>query len=436
MPRLLADLTPLRTSPEFRRLWWGLSLANAGSQMTIIAVQLQVYQITGSTVAVGGIGLAALIPTVIMGLYGGALLDAFDRRKVALIASVIVWCATIGIVVQAFCHVGSLPLLYGLLAVQSGATAVNSPARSAIIPRLVPAAQLPAANALNTLTFNFALMVGPVIGAFLVSTVGYGWTYSVDMCTFTAALYAIYRLPPQPPLTVGGTVADAGASAEKPARGWRSVAEGFVYLATRRNILMTFLCDMCAMIFAYPRVLFPAVGAVMIGGGDRTTGWLTAAMAVGSTLAGVFSGPLGRVRRQGRAVWIAVSIYGLAVTGFGAVLVAVGHTHPAHIIWPAMIAAMAALAVAGMADAISAVFRGTILQVAAPDNLRGRLQGVFTVVVTGGPRLGEMVGGGAAGLIGEGGAAVAGGLVCAAALAVLMRWHRPFLRYDAKHPVA
>jgi MFS family permease len=438
--RILADLTPLRVSADFRRLWWGLGLANFGSQLTVMAVGLQVYALTGSTLAVGGIGLAALIPLLIMGLYGGALADSHDRRRLALAASAVMWVATIGIALHAWSGSRQVWPLFVCTAIQSGAQAVNSPARSAIIPRLVGIRLLPAANALSQVTFTLAMMVGPVLGAFLVGSVGYAWTYTVDVATFTAALYAIFRLPAMPPLrrpaqapNASGSAAD-GAQTEPAVRGWKSVAVGLRFLASRRNLLMTFAIDLAAMVFAFPRAAFPAVAVWVIGGGETTAGVLISAIAAGSALASILSGPLGRVRRQGWVAAWAVTAWGAGVAGFGAVVVVAGTTRPASTIWWALIGACLALALAGGADSVSAVMRGTILQAATPDDLRGRLQGVFIVVVTGGPRLGDMVTGADSTLMGEGWAAVAGGLACIVAVWALMRWQPEFAQYDSAEP--
>jgi MFS family permease len=403
----------------------GQACANVGAMLTTTAVSLQIYQMTESSLAVGLLGGFALAPVVVMGLYGGSLADAHDRRTVALTASCVMWLATFGIVLQAYFEANSVWLLYALVATQAGATSVSSPARSAIIPRLVPPEQLPAANALGTMTFSFAVLCGPLAGSALVATVGYGPTYLIDAVTFTAALYALLRLPPMPP---------SSTDVAPPARGWRSVSEGLKFLAVRRNLLMTFLTDMCAMVFAMPRAAFPAIAAVILGGGELTVGVLSACLAFGTIVAMVLSGPVGRVRRQGLGVVLAVALWGLAIAACGLVLVLAGRAEPSAVVWWALIGAGAALAVAGAADAVSAVFRGTILQSATPDHLRGRLQGVFIVVVTGGPRLGDMTTGVASDWLGEGWAVLIGGLACATAVMFLARWHRPFLVYDASHP--
>ena len=194
MRHLLADTTPLRVSPDFRRLWFGLSISNIGTQVTIVAVGLQIYALTGSTLAVGLLGLFSLVPLVALGLYGGALVDRYDRRKVSLLSSAVLWVAVAAIAAQAWLEVESVHLLYWLVAVQSAAFAINNPARSAIIPRLLPKELMPAANALSTLSMNIALTGGPLIGAVLVAQLGYAWAYTLDMVLFLAALWAVFRL--------------------------------------------------------------------------------------------------------------------------------------------------------------------------------------------------------------------------------------------------
>lgn len=519
MPRLtgiLADTTPLRISPAFRRLWWGLGISNLGSQLTVVAVGLQVYALTRSSLAVGVLGLCALVPLVVLGLYGGALVDAYDRRRVALAASSALWVVTGLIAAQAWLRLESVGVLYGLVALQSAAFAINNPARSAIIPRLVPATLLPAANALQTIAWNIALTVGPLGGAFLVALWGYQIAYTIDAVLFTAALWAVWRLPDIPPVIAasaeglgggadgadgpggaggaggaGGTTdraggadgpggvdgttdrAGSGATANSegagggtadaasapstgspvsgdlssgdpthrgrrrgrgPAVGWRSVVDGLRYLATRPNVRTTFLVDLAAMVLAFPRVLLPAVGVIYLGGGEETTGVLSAAFAIGGVLAGLFSGGLSRVRWQGRVIVWAITAWGLSVALFGLVLAAIGPTTPSTVLVGGLIVACVALALAGASDAVSAVFRQTILQTATPDDMRGRLQGVFIVVVAGGPRLGELVLGAQATWFGEAWAAVIGGVACIAVLWAIVRSQPRFWRYDARHP--
>lgn len=427
---LLLDLTPLRTSRSFRRLWWGLGISNLGTQLTVAAVGLQVYAITGSTLAVGVLGVCALVPLIVLGLYGGALVDSYDRRKVALASAFGLWLVVILLAVQAWLHLDSVPLLYGLVALQSAGFAINNPARTAIIPRLVDPLLLPAANVLQTVVWNIALTVGPLLGAFLVATRDFAEVYTIDAVLFTASLWALWRLPDLPPTVRAGELPDVGRGR----RGIAMVLDGLRYLATRPNVRMTFVVDLIAMIFAMPRVLYPAVGVIFLGGGATTTGILAASFAIGAVLAGVFSGSLVRIRHQARVIAAAIGAFGLAVAGFGVVLVIIGPTSPGQLLVGALLAAAGFLALAGAADAVSSVFRQTILQSATPDSMRGRLQGVFIVVVAGGPRLGELVLGAEANWFGEHWAAVIGGLTCVVVLGLVLAVQRRFLAYDARDP--
>lgn len=428
MPILL-DLTPLRDSPAYRRLFTGLTLAGVGSQLTLVAIGLQVYELTGSSFSVGLVGLFALVPIIVMGLYGGALIDAHDRRTVALVASAIMWASGILTALQAWLGNTNPLVLYLLVAATSGGFAVVSPARSAIYPRLLERHLLPAANALGVVAFNVALTVGPLLAGFLVDWGGYKLAYSVDVALFTSALWGLFRLPaippePHPDPAVNGVSRGRGA-------GLANVLDGLRFLGTRPNVRMTFLADFCAMILAMPRALFPAVAALAFGGGAKTVGVMASAIAIGSIAAMLFSGRLGQLRRQGLAVVVCVALWGFSITGFG---LAVGSAGGGLTRSTALWVGVFFLACAGAADSVSAVFRTTILQSATPDYLRGRLQGVFIVVVAGGPRLGDFVAGSAATAYSEAFSAVAGGIACVLAIVALSAWQRGFLRYDAREP--
>ena len=429
MARLLLDITPLRVSPAYRRLWLGNTLAYVGTQLTLVAVSLEVFALTGSSFAVGLLGLAALVPLVVAGLYGGAIADRHDRRRVALTSSAVMWLTTVGIAAQAWAGLESVPVLYALVALHSGASGINQPTRGAIIPALVGLPLVPAANALNMMTFSVALMVGPVLGGVLVAAVGYAWTYSIDVVTFLAALYAVWRLPSLPPQQA------EAAAASGTRGGLASVVEGLRFLGSRPNLRMTFLADIVAMTTAFPRALLPAIGAVVLGGGEAAVGVLLAAMAAGAFLAGLFSAPFTRLHAQGWGVYVSILVWGGAVAAFGGV-VWWAQSLPDGDPRLTLAFALAALcmAVGGAADSLSGVFRGSILQSATPDHLRGRLQGVFVVVVAGGPRLGELLTGGASVGLGEGPTLLAGGVLCMLGVSALMRWQPGFLRYDARNP--
>jgi len=421
---ILLDLAPLRASPAYRRLYAGFTLAGVGSQLTVVAIGLQVYELTGSSFSVGLVGLFALVPIIIMGLYGGALIDAHDRRIVALVASGVMWASGILTMTQAWLGNTNPLVLYLLVAVNSAGFAVVSPARSAIYPRLLARHLLPAANALTVFAFNVALTVGPLLAGFLVAWRGYTLAYGVDVVLFTAAMWGLFRLPPIPPQPHPDALGRG-----RP--GLASVLDGLRFLGTRPNVRMTFLTDFCAMVLAMPRALFPAVAVLAFGGGARTVGYMASAVAVGSIVAMVFSGKLGDLRRQGLAVVVCVALWGVSISGFGISVALAGG------VWTrasALLMGAFFLACAGAADSVSAVFRTTILQAATPDHLRGRLQGVFIVVVAGGPRLGDLVSGSVATVSSEAFAAIAGGVACVVAVAALTAWQRGFLRYDAQDP--
>jgi MFS family permease len=424
---LLLDLTPLRVNPSYRRLYSGFTVSGVGAQLATVAIGLQVYEITGSSFAVGLVGLCALGPIILMGLYGGALVDAHDRRTVALVAGAVLWCGSMLNTVQALLGNTHVGVLYALVAVYNAGFAVVSPARSAIYPRLLEDALLPAANALNVAAMNIAMTVGPLLAGVLVDWGGYAVAYGVDTGLFAFAIWGLLRLEPIPPEV--DPLSDTGVPRRRP--GLASVLDGLKFLGTRPNLRMTFLADFCAMILAQPRALFPAVAMLAFGGGAKTVGFMSAAVAVGAMGAMLFSGRLGGIRRQGLAVVVSVALWGVSIVGFGvSVAFAGGVLTRTEALW----CGAAALASAGAADSVSAVLRSTILQAATPDHLRGRLQGVFIVVVAGGPRLGDLVAGTGAAAYSEAFAAVAGGALCVAAVVALGGWQRGFLRYDARSP--
>lgn len=417
MPRLLADLTPLRVSPAYRRLWASIGISNVGQQMTAVAVGLQVYDVTHSSFMVGLVGLFQLVPLVAFGLYGGALSDAHDRRLVGLLTSLGLWACSIAFLVQAMLGGSSVGLLYAIVAVQSGFFAVGTATRQAIIPRLVSAELLPAANALGTMTWGIGFTLGPMIGGFLVAASGtVASAYAADVLAFALLVWAMWRLPSLPPVLVDG---------QRTKAGWQSIREGFAFLRGKRNLQMTFYEDIIAMVFGMPRALFPAIAAQWYGGSvadmAMVLGLLSAAPAVGALASSVLSGSLGRVRWQGRAIVVSILVWGVAIAAFGLAR------------WLPL--ALVFLAVAGAADNVSAVFRATILQSATPDAYRGRLQGVFTVVVAGGPRLGDVEAGAVAAVFGEAVSVVSGGIACVVLAGALATRIPSFWRYDAHHPV-
>ncbi|MEW1903484.1 MULTISPECIES: MFS transporter [unclassified Streptomyces] len=404
--RLLADLTPLRTSADYRRLWFGNTVSWVGQGMTALAVSLQVYDITGSPFSVGLVGLFSLVPLVVFGLYGGAIADTVDRRKLGLASAAGSAVLSIALAGAAFAGFHRVWFLYAIVALQAVCAALNSPARSAMIPRLLPPEQLRAANALNSMVMTFGTLVGPSLGGLIVGLAGYQAAYLVDAVAFTASLYAMWRLPSMLPDRKGTERA--------------SVLDGLRFLATRPNLRMTFFSDFCAMILAHPRALFPAVAVLWYGGDAKTAGLLVAAPAFGALLGGILSGWQGRIRHHGQAILIAVACWGTAVAVFGLT----------RNLWLGLFF----LALAGYSDTVSMIFRNTMMQVAAPDEMRGRLQGVFIVVVAGGPRLGDFLAGSAADLTSPAVAITGGGIACVVAVGLLALYGRGFRRYDALDP--
>ena len=416
MPRLFADLTPLKVSTDYRRIWAALSISNIGQQMTALAVGFQVYNLTHSSFAVGLVGLFQLVPLIGFGLYGGMLSDVHDRRMLGLLTALGLMGCSLVLLVQSVLDVRSVVLLYLVVAVQSAFFAVGNPARSSIIPRLVGRDLLPAANALGMLAWSVGFTMGPLLGGAVIAASGGSFTaaYAVDVVAFTTVVYAMWRLPAI--LPEGDTPTKAG---------WAAVRDGITFLRGKKNLQMSFYVDIAAMVFGMPRALFPAIAFAFfpddVAMAATAVGLLSAAPAVGAAISGIVSGPLGHVRRQGLAVVLSVFAWGLSIAVFGLV----------HTLWVACVF----LAVAGAADNVSAVFRSTILQSATPDEFRGRLQGIFTVVVAGGPRLGDLESGTVAALFGETFSVVSGGIACIVLTAALVAAMPQFLAYDGKHPV-
>ncbi|MBX3195814.1 MAG: MFS transporter [Microbacteriaceae bacterium] len=432
--RALVDLTPLRASPAFARLYAGTAVSGIGAQLTIVAVGLQVYDITRSTLAVSLVGGIALVPLIVAGLWGGMLADSFDRRTVAIVSAIVGWGSTLGLVVMAIVDLGlgdRVPVwpLYVLTTVNAVAATIGFTTRGSIYPRLLPPELLPGASAMNGMAFGLQLTVGPALAGVLVATVGFAWTYAVDAVLFLAAFAGLFTLPRLP----------AAHDAVRP--GLRSLREGLAYLRRAPNIRAGFLVDLFAMTFGRPHVLFPAVGALVIGGGAITVGVLTAAGAVGTFLTGLFSGQVGHVRWQGRAIASSVVVYGAFVALFGVVVLVmqtgwfgdVGEDF-SRVNAVALVLAALAMAGTGASDEVSAIFRSTMLMVAAPDGMRGRMQGIFTVVVTGGPRVGDLYVGALATAVALWFPPVLGGLVIVVAVGIIGRIRGGLRDYDALNP--
>lgn len=412
---LFADTTPL-ANPYFRRLWRANIVTVIGAQLTVVAVPAQIYAITADSSYVGLTGLFGLVPLVVFGLWGGALADHFDRRRLLQITTFGLIGTSALFWVQAALDLRNVWLLLGIFAVQQAFFGVNQPARSAILPRLLPVAQLPAASALSMTVSMAGAIAGPMVGGVLIP-LGYSWLYLIDTVTMLATLSAVWRLPSLP---IENRVGSPGL---------RSVIDGLAYLKGHPVLLTSFLVDLIAMIFGMPRALFPEIAHLAFNGpiaGGTELALLFAAIPVGAVLGGVFSGWVSRVSRQGRAVVLCILAWGAAMAGSG---LAVGLAPQWRL--PMLALALTMLVFGGAADMASASFRNAMLLSAADDAVRGRLQGVFIVVVVGGPRIADTLHGYAAGVIGTAWAGGGGGLLvialtCLVAVALPAFWrYRP-----------
>jgi len=394
-----------------------------GAQLTVVAVPAQIYGITGSSAYVGLTGLFGLVPLVVFGLWGGALADVFDRRTLLVITTTGLIGTSAMFWVQAALGNTDVWLLLGLFSVQQAFFAVNQPTRSAILPKLLPPELLPAANSLTMTVFQAGAIAGPLVAGVLIPVLGFQWLYLIDTITLFATLSAVVRLPRLP-------VEDAARGTP----GLRSVIEGFAYLGGHPVLLMSFVVDLIAMVFGMPRALFPEIAHVSFGGpaeGGLVFALLFAAIPAGAVVGGVFSGWVSRISRQGLAVIVCILVWGAAMTGFGVAVGLADHWQRAM-----LVVALAMLVVGGAADMASAAFRTSMLQTAATDAVRGRLQGVFIVVVAGGPRIADVVHGASAAMVGTAAAAAGGGVLVvvgtvAAAVAV-----PSFVRYRLTRGVA
>jgi MFS family permease len=391
---LLADLRPLRESPPFRRLLIGSTVSFLGSSMTSFALVLQTYELTRSSIAVGAIGLAQAIPALVVGLLGGSLADAVDRRRLVLATSSLLTVVSAVFAVQAFLNLRQLWLLYALAAVQAAVQSVDGPARRTFLPRLLAAERVTAGVALTQVSGYVTFLFGPALAGVITAAAGLRVCYVIDAATFAAALYSVARLPPMPP--EGGLARPS----------LRAAAEGLRFVRSQPVLTAAFLFDVDATVFGLPVALFPALNAERFGGSPQTLGLLSTALAAGGLLGSVLSGPAGRVSAKARAMLVTVVIWGAAITGFGF----------ARAFWLALLL----LVLAGAADTTTVIFRGSIVQHVTPDRLRGRVSAVDYIVGAGIPRFGNFEAGAVAAVSSPGFSAVSGGVATVAG-ALLIR---------------
>ncbi|ORB51048.1 MFS transporter [Mycobacteroides saopaulense] len=411
MRRFFADITPLRNA-DFRRLWLAGVVTVIGAGLTLFAVPVQIYALTQSSAYVGLTGVFGLVPLVVFGLWGGALADRMDRRTLLIITAIGLGVSSVLLWLQAALSVDNVWVVLCLLSLQQAFFAVNSPTRAAAIPRMLPLDQLPAANALNMTVQQFGFIAGPLLAGVLLKWVDLSTLYLIDAIACLAPIWATIQLHRMPP---------AGGARDLRTSGFREVLDGLRYLAGHKIVLMSFVVDLIAMIFGMPRILFPQIAHEGFGDpadGGTVIALLSAAISVGAVIGGVFSGWFHRIDRQGLAVVVSIVVWGLAMVGFGL-------TAHAPLLWLTLLF----LVIGGIADMVSAAFRTTILQSVATDDVRGRLQGVFTVVVAGGPRVADFAHGAAAAVVGTTAAAAGGGALVVVGVIVAALLVPVFIRF-------
>ena len=407
LARIAVDIRPLRESRDFRRLWFGTGISAIGSQITTVAIPFQLYELTGSTLMVGLLGIAALVPLLIVPIYGGAVADAVDRRRLLLYSDVALLIVSVGLLANALLAKPTVWFLFVAEGLGTAAYGFQRPARNALTPRLVRDDQLLAAIAVEDVIFTLARVAGPVMGGVLISVVGLGGAYAIDIATFGASLFAIWLLPPAPP----------APDADRPSL--QSILDGFRYVRRRKVLLGIFLVDTNAMIFGMPRALYPAL-AEKLGGGASLLGLLYAAPFAGALLGSLTSGWMMAVRRQGLAVCVAAAAWGVAIALVGF----------AEAVWFALVF----LAAAGAADFVSAVLRSNILLTATPDAMRGRLSGIELAQVAGAPEIGNVEAGVVASLTSVRASIVSGGVLTVVGTVAVALALPALVRYDARRP--
>lgn len=399
---ILVDISPLRESAQFRRFYFGDLASSLGRQLTLVAAPIQVYRLTQSTLLVGLLGLAQFPALLVGSTVGGTLSDAWDRRRVLIGAQCVLALISVGLALNAGDH-QSVGLVFVLTVLQAFFFAIDAPARTSAVPRLVGTALIPAAYALQILRSQLAKAIGPILAGLIIAFWSLDAAYWIDSATFTIAIMALISMNPIP-AAAGGTPP-----------GLRSVVEGLQYLKRKKAIQGAFLVDLNATIFGVPRALFPEMGLSVFGGSEAAVGLLFAAPGFGALIAAATSGWVGRVSKAGKATTISVFMWGIAIAAFG-----FSNSLPLALIF---------LAIAGGADAISSVFRATIVQLSTPDHLRGRLSGLKIAAVAGGPRLGDAEAGLVSRGVGPSAAAWSGGLASAAGALAIARWFPAFYNW-------
>ena len=407
VPRLRPDLSPFRDSRDLRLVVGGSFVSNLGAQATLVALPFQLYLLTRSALLVGLLGAAEIVPLVAMALLGGAIADRMDRRRLLLLTQVALVATAAALAVLPVAGPPPVPVLYVLGGLLAGFNALQNVALSALVPNLTERERLPRVLAVSYGLSALSMVLGPAVGGVLIAVFGVQAAYAVDAISCLAVVFTIMLIAPQPPIGVG----------EHPPV-LASIAEGLRYVFGNRALVGSFAIDLVAMTFGMPRALFAVLSVSVFHAGAAGTGALYAAVPAGATVAALLTGWINHARRLGVVVIWAVAVWGVAVALAGLM----------RSLWPAV----ALLAVAGAADSISAVCRSTINQTVTPDHMRGRMSAAFSLVVTGGPRLGDIESGGVAGAAGVRFSVVSGGLLCLVGVAVIAMVFPALRHYDTQ----
>jgi len=409
-PRFRADLTPLRTSRDFRLLYASRTVTALGTDATEVALLVQARQLTGSTFAVGLLGAVELVPLVVFGLYGGVLADRFDRRRLSVACEAGLACCAAVLMLNALAAHPAVWLLYVVTALMMAMAALQRPSLEASMPRVVPKDQLMAAAALMSMSQNASYLAGTTLGGVLAAGPGPQYVYGLDTVSFVISFGFLWLVRPLPALAAEGQPVTGSAL------GLRSIAAGFALARKRQDLLGSYLADLAAMTLSYPAALFPFVAVNLHA--PWATGLMFAAPSAGALAITVVSGWMGRVRRHGVAIAVSAATWGLLITGFG--------------LAPDIWAALSFLVLAGAADMVSGIFRGTLWNQTIPDQIRGRMAGLELLSYSVGPSAGQIRAGAVASVTSARFSIASGGLLCVGAVGLVCLLLPGFTRYRAQ----
>jgi MFS family permease len=402
------DLTPLKVSADFRRLFVGQSVSEFGTQITFVAVPFQVYVETRSTAMVGLLALAEAVPLVVFPIVGGAIADAVERRRLLMVAHALTATLSVVLAVNAFLPEPKVWILFAFSFLWASAYSLYSPALRAWPARLLTPDLYTSALALEVVYYQSAALTGPVLAGVLIATFGVQYAYILDAVSYLAVIVALAGMHPSPP------------TAQRLSIGWSAIKEGLRFLRGKQVLQGTFWIDLNAMIFGLPVALYPAFVLDVLDASPAVLGLLYSAEAFGALVVALFSGRAKHVRRQGLVTIIACMCWGAGIVGFGF----------AGSLWLALLFLMLASA----SDMVSGLYRDAILKTVTPDEMRGRLEGISLAVVGTGPSLGNAEAGFLASLTTVRTSIVSGGIACIIGAGVLTVLLPRYRRYDAADP--